>query len=258
MTVSSPDDVLKESLNMQDMSGTPDDFALAKALQEQERAFLMLQGGMQGNGGWQENIFALEPGSSGQRSAPCQRRQQAPSGEAAAGPATEAGLRAESEDLSCSSASSESVDCSIEAEAEAGLDAVSGPWEAADGDEDLRVALELHQAEHHALQQRMLEMAGPMLGPIANLAHPSISVYVFSLPCFGSAADFLIAGMAYDDSDLDLEDDSADPDEMTYEELQALGEAVGVVSKGACQAALSSLQTMAYPCCGSSANSEEQ
>ncbi len=58
---------------------------------------------------------------------------------------------------------------------------------------------------------------GPMLGPIANLAHPSISVYVFSLPCFGSAADFLIAGMAYDDSDLDLEDDSADPDEMTYE-----------------------------------------
>lgn len=102
----------------------------------------------------------MEPGSSGQRSAPCQRRQQAPSGEAAAGPATEAGLRAESEDLSCSSASSESVDCSIEAEAEAGLDAVSGPWEAADGDEDLRVALELHQAEHHALQQRMLEMAG--------------------------------------------------------------------------------------------------
>ena len=29
-----------------------DDFALAKALQEQERAFLMLQGGLQGSGGW--------------------------------------------------------------------------------------------------------------------------------------------------------------------------------------------------------------
>ena len=29
-----------------------DDFALAKALQEQERAFLMLQGGLQGNEGW--------------------------------------------------------------------------------------------------------------------------------------------------------------------------------------------------------------
>ena len=27
----------------------------------------------------------------------------------------------------------------------------------------------------------------------------------------------LIAGLAYDDSDLDLEDDAADPDEMTYE-----------------------------------------
>ena len=36
-------------------------------------------------------------------------------------------------------------------------------------------------------------------------------------PCFGSAADLLVAGVAFDDADLDLEDDSADPDEMTYE-----------------------------------------
>ena len=60
------------------------------------------------------------------------------------------------------------------------------------------------------------------MGPSANLAHPSIMVCVFSLPCLGSAAGLLIAGVAYDDSDLDLEDDSADPDEMTYEVTAAM------------------------------------
>ena len=55
------------------------------------------------------------------------------------------------------------------------------------------------------------------VGPIATLAHPSITVYVISLECFGSAAYLLTAGVAYDDSDLDLEGDAADPDEMTYE-----------------------------------------
>ena len=108
----------------------------------------------------QENIFAFEPGSSARRSPPRQRRHQAPPGEAAASPATAAGLRAESEDLSCSSAGSGLEDYSINAEAEADLDAAGAPWEAADGDEDLRMALELHQAEHRALQQRLLELAG--------------------------------------------------------------------------------------------------
>ena len=105
-------------------------------------------------------MFAFEPGRSAQRSDPCQRRQQALPGETEAGQATEAGLRAESENLSCFSAGSDSDDCSINAEAEAGLDAAGVVWEAADGDEDLRMALELHQAEQQALQQRMLELAG--------------------------------------------------------------------------------------------------
>ena len=120
----------------------------------------------------QENIFAFEPGSSAQRSVPCQRQQQAPPGEAAAGPATEAGLRADSEDLTCSSSGSGSDDCSINAEAEGGPAAAGGPWEAADGDEDLRMALDLHQAEHRALQQRMLELAGQACCCAVNSSGP--------------------------------------------------------------------------------------
>jgi E3 ubiquitin-protein ligase BIG BROTHER-like protein len=43
-----------------------------------------------------------------------------------------------------------------------------------------------------------------------------------------------------------FEDDSVDPDEMTYEELTALGEAVGTVSKGLPAAAVAALPRCAF------------
>lgn len=53
-------------------------------------------------------------------------------------------------------------------------------------------------------------------------------------------------------------EDELDIDEMTYEELKALCDAAGYVSKGASQAALSRIRSVTHPCSHSSAGSQEQ
>eukprot|EP00877_Chromochloris_zofingiensis_P001984 jgi/Chrzof1/11787/Cz06g10040.t1 len=83
----------------------------------------------------------------------------------------------------------------------------SGSAESASDVDDEELARRLQSEEHNALYQRMLEMSG--FGP--------------------------------DGVDGYEPDDALDPDQMTYEGLTALGEAVGTVSKGLAPDAIKSL-----------------
>ncbi|KAL3143106.1 hypothetical protein ABBQ38_003379 [Trebouxia sp. C0009 RCD-2024] len=79
-------------------------------------------------------------------------------------------------------------------------------------DADMEFARKLQEEEDRIHYERMLQMAG-----------------------IGTAND-----------DAYLSDDSVDPDDMTYEQLRALGDTVGVVSRGAAQHVVEGLHKMSY------------
>ncbi|KAK9808802.1 hypothetical protein WJX72_003943 [[Myrmecia] bisecta] len=170
--------VLRDLVN-NESKGIPedDDLALAKALQEQERAMWMLASGRpSGFASRSENAFFYR----GQQAGPSQVAQRVQSG-ASAGPAGAEGSDADG----MASGSS---------------DAAEGESEGAGDDEELARRLqEEEEREHYA---RMMQMAG-----------------------FGAEGE-------EEEEEGYISDDSVDPDTMTYEELQRLGESVGTVSRG--------------------------
>lgn len=91
-------------------------------------------------------------------------------------------------------------------------DAATTPSEGSDHDADMEFARRLQEEEDRIHYQRMLQMAG-----------------------IGTAEE-----------DPYLSDDSVDPDDMSYEQLQALGDTVGVVSRGAAHNIMESLCKIAY------------
>ncbi|DBB00186.1 TPA: hypothetical protein ACH3X1_014018 [Trebouxia sp. C0004] len=91
-------------------------------------------------------------------------------------------------------------------------DAATTPSDGSDHDADMEFARRLQEEEDRIHYQRMLQMAG-----------------------VGTAEE-----------DPYLSDDSVDPDDMSYEQLQALGDTVGVVSRGAAHNIMDSLCKTAY------------
>ncbi|KAL3138443.1 hypothetical protein ABBQ32_006234 [Trebouxia sp. C0010 RCD-2024] len=90
--------------------------------------------------------------------------------------------------------------------------AVSPSEGGSDHDADMEFARKLQEEEDRIHYERMLQMAG--IGTV--------------------------------DDDAYLSDDSVDPDDMTYEQLQALGDTVGVVSRGAAQHVVEGLRKTSY------------
>lgn len=91
-------------------------------------------------------------------------------------------------------------------------EATTSPSEESGHDADMEFARQLQEEEDKIHYERMLQMAG-----------------------IGTA-----------DEDPYLSDDSVDPDEMSYEQLQALGDTVGVVSRAAAHDIMDSLHKTSY------------
>ncbi|CAL8470014.1 g9556 [Coccomyxa elongata] len=86
-------------------------------------------------------------------------------------------------------------------------------------DDDAALARRLQEAEDREHYRRLLELHG---------------------------ADGILEEYNEDEEDGYISDDSVDPDNMTYEELQALGEAVGTVSRGVSQDIIDALPNAKY------------
>lgn len=116
-----------------------------------------------------------------------------------------------------------------------GGDAGADGGEASEGEDltDEEFARRMQEEEEREFQARLLALAG-IGGPAGGAAGGAQG------DGQGGAGEEAEAGEGY------LTEDDVDPDELTYEELTALGEAVGTVSRGIAQAAIDALPTAMY------------
>ncbi|CAK0779108.1 hypothetical protein CVIRNUC_004697 [Coccomyxa viridis] len=174
-------------------TGEDEDFAIAKALQEQERAFMALQRFMHGD---------------------TREFRRAAHG------------RAEAE-------SEEGPDDADDKEGSADLSGEGCEEEDGDDEAFARRLQEEADREHYA---RLIELTGGHSDLEAAFRGAGIAE--------GEEGDDDWTG---EEEDQDyLTEDSIDPDDMTYEELQALGEAVGIVSRGVPKALIDALPRIKY------------
>eukprot|EP00887_Chlorella_sp_A99_P003597 scaffold7.g3597.t1 len=187
-----------------------EDLKLAMILQEQERAFLALAGGFAGARAGADAAAAENYNPRALASSASPPHAAAPRG-AGAGGARAAGEGPE-----------EAAEQGAAQQQEQGEQAAAG--EAALTDEELAAALQAE--EDAAFQARLLALAGVGGG-------------------FGPAGGEE-EGEAGEEEEGYLSEDGVDPDEMTYEELTALGEAVGTVSRGLPPAVVAALPLARY------------